>query len=261
MTGAVNALAQGDETGAFTRFDQIGRTGPAGYRSLALIQAGNLRLAANKTGEAAGFYDRAAKAAPNTIFGDLARLRAAQALLDTAAFTDLRARLAPLIGENKPFNLAAREALALAKLRDGQASAARNDFSALTLTLGVSQAMRSRAQAAIALIDAGEGKLVGPAALAAAAVPPSAAILPGAEGSPAAAAPPGPGTAAAGAQAPAGAPMRRVRWAAALAAAAIGLVGLDLAACSTVSKVGSLARSTRKRRRRRYLASVFRSSR
>ncbi len=176
---AITALAQGDETGAFTRFDQVGRSGPAGYRALALIQQGNLRLAAGKPPEAAAFYDRAAKAAPNAIFGDLARLRAAQALLDTAAYGDIAARLAPLIGEGKPFTLAAREALALAKLRAGQAASARNDFSALTLTLGVSQAMRSRAQAAIALIDSGEGRLVGSTAQAAAALPVQASMPPG----------------------------------------------------------------------------------
>ena len=90
----VAALAQGDETGAYTDFEVVGKTGPAGYKTLALMQQGNIRLAAGKQQDAAGFYDAAAKAAPNAVLGDLARLKAALALLDTAPLPQLQTRLA-----------------------------------------------------------------------------------------------------------------------------------------------------------------------
>lgn len=169
---AITALAQGDVTGAYTAFGPIGKSGPAAYRSLALIQQGNIRLAADKTLEAATLYDAAAKAAPNAIFRDFARLRASQAIMDGAPYPQVQTRLTALIGDKKPFDREAREALALAKLQVGKTSEARGDFNALTLTLGVSQAMRARARVAIGLIDAGEAKTAADAVKAAATLPP-----------------------------------------------------------------------------------------
>ncbi len=171
---AIDALASGDQTGAYTDLDPVAKDGPAGYRSLALMTQADMRLGAGKADEAAALYDRAAKAAPNAIFRDLARLRAAQALMDTAPLAQTQARLAPLIGADRPFDLEAREALALAKLQAGKAQEARGDLNAISLTLGVSQAMRSRAQAIIALIDSGQAGLDGRVVTTAATLPPSA---------------------------------------------------------------------------------------
>jgi len=170
---ALTSLAQGDETGAYTGFDALGKSGPAGYRTLALMQQGNIRLAAGKPAEAAAFYDAAGRAAPNPILRDLERLRAAQTLLDTAPFAQIQTRLNALTGDKKPFDLEAREALAMAKLMAGRTREARGDFNALTLTLGVSEAMRGRAQAAMALIDAGEAATAVQVVKAAALLPPS----------------------------------------------------------------------------------------
>jgi hypothetical protein len=165
-------LSQGDQTGAFTDFAALGASGPAGYRSLALMQQGNIRLGANKYEEAAGFYDRAAKAAPNSIFHDAAELRAALALLDTAPYPQLSTRLTALIGPKKPFDLQAREALAMAKLSAGKVAEARGDLNALTLMLGVSPSMTERAKATIAIIDAGEAGWLSKVAHTAATLPP-----------------------------------------------------------------------------------------
>ncbi len=175
---ALATLIQGDETGAYAAFDPIAKTGPAGYKTLALIQQGNIRLAADKPAEAATLYDAAAKAAPNEVLGDQARLKAALALLDTAPYAQLETRLKALIGVKKPFDLQAREALAFAKMAAGKTAQARADFSALTLTLGVSDSMRARAQAAIGIIDSGQAKVaVDVARLAATLPPPSQQML------------------------------------------------------------------------------------
>ena len=66
-------------------------------------------MTAGKTTDAVALYNSAAKAAPNKILGDFARLRAAQALLDTTPYPQLETRLTPLIGQNKPFDLDARK--------------------------------------------------------------------------------------------------------------------------------------------------------
>lgn len=182
----VVALAAGDQTGAYADFAGIAKTGPAGYRSLGLIQQGNIRLMADKTAEAVALYDAAAKAAPNAIFGDLARLKAALALMDEAPYPQVQTRLSALIGDKKPYDLQAREALAMAKLQAGRTQEARGDFNALTLTLGVTQAMRVRAQAAIALIDSGQASMAAQVVRAAATLPPSnGTSLSGLQGAPA----------------------------------------------------------------------------
>ena len=172
---ALTALSAGDQTGAYNDLAPIAKDGPAGYRSLALMTQADMRLGAGKADEAAGLYDRAAKAAPNGIFRDLAHLRAAQALMDTAPYPQIETRLKALIGAKKPFDLEAREALALAKLQVGKVQEARGDLNAISLTLGVSSAMHQRAQAIIALIDSGQASLVGQVVKTAATLPPSEA--------------------------------------------------------------------------------------
>ncbi len=172
---ALNALSAGDQVGAQKALDPIAKDGPPGYKTLALMTEANMRLAAGKGPEAAGLFDQAAKAAPNAVLGDLARLRAAQAVMDEVPYAQVLTRLTPLIGSKKPFDLEAREALALAKLQAGKTQEARGDLNAISLTLGVSQSMRSRAQAAIALIDSGQAAMVGQVVKAAATLPPSAA--------------------------------------------------------------------------------------
>jgi len=168
----LQTLATGDETGAFTAFDTVGKSGPAAYKALSLIQQGNIRLAANKTADAVAFYDRAAKAAPNAVIGDLARLKAAFALMDETPYPQLETRLKELIGDKKPYDLQAKEALALAKLQAGKTEDARGDFVVLTLIEGAPDAMRERARAAIAIIDSGQGKVIGEVVKAAATLPP-----------------------------------------------------------------------------------------
>jgi hypothetical protein len=179
---ALTSLAQGDQTGAYSGCEALGRSGPAGYKSLSLMQQGNIRLAAGKDAEAAAFFDAAAKAAPNAILRDLEHLRAAQALLDTTPYPQIQTRLSALIGDKKPFDLEAREALAMAKLLAGKTKEARGDFNALTLTLGVSDAMRGRAQAAMAIIDSGEGATAAQVVKAAALLPPLKQPVLGAQG-------------------------------------------------------------------------------
>ncbi|HEV2365970.1 MAG TPA: tetratricopeptide repeat protein [Caulobacteraceae bacterium] len=178
----LQALSSGDQTGAYEAFAAAARSAPSGYKSLSLMQQGNIRLAAGKDGDAADLYDAAAKAAPDHVIGDLARLKAALALMDSAPYPQLQTRLSPLIGEGKPFSLEAREALAIAKLAAGRTAEARADLSALTLTLGVSDAMKARDEIAIELIDSGQAGLVSQAARAAATLPPVPA--PTAQGEP-----------------------------------------------------------------------------
>jgi hypothetical protein len=170
----VDAIGQNDYAGAAADFQAAAKAGSPGYKTLALIQLGGLRQAAGKSEEAAKLYDQAAASAPNQIFGDLARLRAAQVLLDTAPYPQLEARLKPLTDTKRPYWLYAKEALAFAKLMAGKAQAARADFQVLGISLGAPDDMRQRSQIALQLIDSGETPSAIAAVKLAATLPPPA---------------------------------------------------------------------------------------
>ncbi|NBU26752.1 MAG: hypothetical protein EBS42_00620 [Caulobacteraceae bacterium] len=152
---AMEASAQGDQVKAVSLYSEIARTGPAAYKTMALMQQGGMRLDAGQTEEAVKFFDDAAKASPDPLLGDFARLKSAFALMDTAPYKDVEARLIPLNTDKGPYRMEAKEALAFLKLREGKFKEARTDFVVLSQIFDASQGMRQRAKAAISLIDSG----------------------------------------------------------------------------------------------------------
>ena len=171
---ALEAAQKQGPSSAFGQFKAVADGGAPGYKALALLQMGDIRLEENKTKEAVGYFDEAAKAAPNALLGDLARLKSAFALMDTAPYKDLESRLTPLAGEKSPYRVYAKEALAFAKLQAGDLKGARGDFVILANSLdsSTSDEVRQRAQAAMQLIDSGTAKDLAAAVKAAAALPP-----------------------------------------------------------------------------------------
>ena len=125
-------------------------------------------------------FDEAAKAAPDALIGDAARLKSAFALLDTAPLKELEGRLKPLMEEGHPYRVQAREALAFAKLTDGDMAGARGDFVVLSQLLDAPQGAQARAQAAIGLIDSGSAKSVSAVVKEAAILPPQIMMDPSA---------------------------------------------------------------------------------
>ena len=158
---------------AFGQFKAIADGGAEGYKALALLQMGNIRLEESKTKEAVAYFDEAAKAAPSPLLGDLARLKSAFALMDTASYKDIETRLTPLAGEKSPYRVYAKEGLAFAKLQAGDLAGARADFVILanSLDTSTSEEVRQRAQAAMQLIDSGAAKNLAAAVKAAASLP------------------------------------------------------------------------------------------
>jgi hypothetical protein len=175
----VDALSSGDAKAALVSFQAASKAGAPGYKALALMEQGNLRAELDKPDEAAKLFDQAADAAPNQIIGDLARLKAAQALLDTAPLPQLNTRLTPLMEGKRPYAIFARETLAMAKLMAGKNADARKDFSVIQLSLTAPEDMRQRAQLAIALIDSGEAATAVSAVKTAATMPPPPAAMVG----------------------------------------------------------------------------------
>ena len=171
-TAAIESYAKRDETRAFGQFDEVAKSGPPVYRAMALMQQGGMRLEDGKSDEAVALFDQAAEAAPDPLLEDLARLKSAFALLDTAPYAQLEERLTPLTEDDRPYSAEAKEALAFAKLMDGKPADARGDFAVLALSPESPDAVRERARAAMELIDSGSAKALPAAVKAAAAMPP-----------------------------------------------------------------------------------------
>ena len=151
----LEALGKNDTAKAFASFGEAAKLSSGGYKALALMEQAGIRLADSKDDEAVKLFDQAAAAAPDPIIGDIARLKSAFALMDTAPYDVIQQRLQPLTDAKRPYYVAAREGLAMAKLRAGRLKEARSDFVVLTLLPGASQATHQRAQLAIMAIDSG----------------------------------------------------------------------------------------------------------
>src|SRR5581483_3433415 len=108
---ALELLQSGKQAESEQELAAIAKDAPSGYRMLA-----KLRLAAEtaaKTNAAAGvkaYDDIAADSSVDPLFRDLARLRAAYLLIDSAAPSEVAARVEPLTGANGPFKNSAKEA-------------------------------------------------------------------------------------------------------------------------------------------------------
>lgn len=164
---ALDMMQRGDTEGAFSAFAAVAEKATPIYKSFALTQQAGIRLAQGRNADAAALFVQSADAAPKSpegqIFADLARLKSARAVLDTAPYADLEARLKPLTEARRPFSPLAREDLAWAKLRAGKTAEARSDFVKLQTMLegprgqDGSGVIQQRAAGAIALIDSGAG--------------------------------------------------------------------------------------------------------
>ena len=180
-TAGLTALGQGDTVKAASLFTDVSKSPSKAYKSLALMQLAASKMAAGKPAEvqaAVALLDQAAAAAPDDILGDAARLKSAFALLDTAPYKDVEARLTPLTKDGRPYRAQAREALAFAKLMAGNTAGARDDFAIIETSLDAPDSARQRARAAKDLIDSGSAKAVPAAVRAAVIAPPATPGLP-----------------------------------------------------------------------------------
>ncbi len=174
----MDAAGKGDSVTADQKFGEVAASGPGSYRALALMQQAQIRLDQKKPDDAVRLFDQAAKAAPDAIIGDAARLKAVWALTDAHPLAEIKARLAPLTGTNNPYRSLAREALAMAELQAGQLDAAKGDFAVLALSQDVSQTAQARAHAAVDMIQSGSAAVLPAAIKAAAVLPPQMALPP-----------------------------------------------------------------------------------
>jgi hypothetical protein len=149
---AVELSEQSKHAEAEAAFHDLAAKAPSGYRMLARLRAA--AEAANRDPQAgAKLYDEIAAdrsvAAPDQ---DLAKVRAAGLLLDTASYPGMLARLEPATGPAAAFRHTARELLALSALRANDTAAARRWLDVIATDGETPPSLRSRAEAMQALL-------------------------------------------------------------------------------------------------------------
>jgi hypothetical protein len=155
---AASVLAEeGKHAEAGAAFAKLATDGTAGYRSLARFrEAAQLGLSDPKAAVAA--YDAlASDASIGRALQDLAVVRAALLLVDTAPYQELRGRLEPLTAPDRPFRHSARELLAFSAWRSGDSAAARQWIDSVLTDPSAPSSIRNRIDVLAALIPP-EGK-------------------------------------------------------------------------------------------------------
>lgn len=154
---AIALNEEGKRAEAEAAFAKVAAEAPAGYRVLARMRAAGA-LAQSKPADAVKAYDEiSADASLGTIWQDLAAVRAALLLVDTAPLADMRRRLDPVAEPTRSFRHTARELLALSAWRNHDVAAARKYIDMIAGDAESPIGVRARADVLSALITA-DGK-------------------------------------------------------------------------------------------------------
>ncbi len=116
---------QGKHDEAEKEFARIATQGTSGYRVLARMREAAEIAERDPKAAITAYDDLAASAATGQPLQDLAALRAGMILVDSAPLAEITRRLEPLAGTGAPFRHSARELLAFAAWKAGDAAAMR----------------------------------------------------------------------------------------------------------------------------------------
>jgi hypothetical protein len=147
----------GKHTEAEAAFSKLAQDSATTYRTLALVRAA-AELAQTDPKAAVAAYDKiAANASVGSELRDLAGLRSGALLIDSGSFTEVSQRLEPLSAGDHTFRHTARELLALAAWRAGDAATAKRWIEMINTDAATPSDERNRMEMLSALM-ASEGK-------------------------------------------------------------------------------------------------------
>jgi hypothetical protein len=151
---ALASAQAGKHEEAETAFARIAADSPSGYRTLARFREA-AELSLRDRAAAVKAYD--ALAADNRLgqtLQDLAAVRAALLLVDSAPASEIQKRLEPPTAPERPFRHSARELIALAAWRSGDVQTAKRWFDMILTDAETPSGTRSRIEMMMALADA-----------------------------------------------------------------------------------------------------------
>lgn len=149
---AVELAEQNKHAEAEAAFADLATRAPYGYRVLSRLRTAAEVAARDKPAAAKMFDDIAADSSIGAAERDVARIRAAQLLLETTTYPNMLQRLEPATKPEATFRHTARELLALSAWRANDATATRQWLDMITNDENTPPGLRSRAEALQALL-------------------------------------------------------------------------------------------------------------
>jgi hypothetical protein len=137
---------------AETAFTELAAKAPSGYRTLARLRAAAEAASRDPKAAAKMYDDIAADRGVGSEWQDLAKMRAAGLLIDSASYTDIQQRLEASAAPKSTFRHSAREMLALSAWRNNDTTAARKWLDAIAEDGETPASLRSRAESLQALL-------------------------------------------------------------------------------------------------------------
>lgn len=149
---AAELADQSKHAEAEAAFADLAAKAPSGYRILSRLRAAAEVAARDKPVAAKMFDDIAADTSVAAPERDLARIRAAQLLLETTTYPNMLQRLEPAAAKDGAFRHSARELLALSAWRANDTTATRQWLDVIANDGDTPPGLRSRAEALQALL-------------------------------------------------------------------------------------------------------------
>jgi len=148
---AAQLSEQGKHDEAAALFTKLSSEGTAGYRALARFRTAQELSTRDAQGAVKAYDALAADRGIGQPLQDLAEIRGALLLVDTAPYEELRNRLEPLTANDRPFHHTARELLALSAWRAGDQTASRRWIDLILTDAETPSNIRARAEMLMAL--------------------------------------------------------------------------------------------------------------
>jgi hypothetical protein len=149
---AIELSEQNKHADAEAAFADLAAKAPSGYRMLARFRVAAEVATRDPQAAAKMLDDLAADRSISAEQQELARIRAAGLLLDSASYSDMVQRLEPETAPGTAFRHVARELLALSAFRANDSTAARQWLDMIALDAETPPSLRSRAEALQALL-------------------------------------------------------------------------------------------------------------
>jgi hypothetical protein len=154
FNSAQASLDSGNAASAATSFNALAKTAPGGYAAVAQLAAADALYASSKRGEAIALYKTIA-AKDSSAIGNIARIRAAWATVESSSKSDLETLLAPMTSSTSSWRFLAGEVLAYADYRAGAMQQAQREYEALAADANAPEALRARVRAMAQFIKTG----------------------------------------------------------------------------------------------------------
>jgi hypothetical protein len=151
---AISLLQKDDAAEAERILSELASDGPTGYAALANFQMAAVLAEKGQVDTAIKAYDTiAADSGLDDMLRNLARIRAGLLAVESVSLQDVETRLGDLNTRDNPWRNAAREIIALAAYKAGDAAMADRLYTEIIGDLSAPQGLRERAQVMLTLLQ------------------------------------------------------------------------------------------------------------